>query len=80
VTITLTQVGAHQTEVTLGAVTLFFSYNTLVGALIPGRGAVVSDKFYSRTTSKHLTLWTQGRTVTTVPQGTLEALCTLRPE
>jgi hypothetical protein len=34
--------------------TLFYSYQTLVAAFVPGRGALCSKTKYSRTTSKHV--------------------------
>lgn len=73
----LQQLGSHKTIIYCGAGQLFFSYNTLVAAWVVGKGYLVTEKFYSRTTTKHVTQWLKGATATKVPQGALEALCTI---
>lgn len=51
----LKPVAQNQTEVEMGdGVTVFFSYATPVPAHMPGYGYVKTDKFWSRTTSKHI--------------------------
>ena len=77
--LSLKQVGANQTELSVGLCTLFFSYQTCVAACVAGKGFLVSEKYYSRTTSKHVAKWVAGRTATTVPQATIDKLCVLNP-
>jgi len=45
---------ANTTTVVIAGSTVLFSYKTPVAALIPGRGYVKTDEFYSRTTCKHI--------------------------
>jgi hypothetical protein len=50
--------GANMTEVLFSDRTsLFFSYETPVGAYIPNEGFYITDKKWSRTTSKHINKW-----------------------
>ena len=51
--IELRVLGPNQTEVCLGRNMLFFSYGTVVAALI-GQHWHVTDKKHSRTTKKHI--------------------------
>ena len=47
--------GSNRTTVTLANGTeVFFSYSTPVAAHIPGRGYVQTEKYWGRTTSKHI--------------------------
>lgn len=51
----LNPIAANQTEVELAdGTTVFFSYRTPVAAHIPGEGYAKTEKFWSRTTSKHI--------------------------
>jgi hypothetical protein len=43
-----------------GGVKLLYSYKTLVAAWVPGRGFLVTDRFYSVTTSKHISSFVGG--------------------
>lgn len=72
----LNVLAANQTEGTLNGNTIFFSYNTPVAAFVPGRGCLVTEQYYSRTTSKHVNAWARntGGTVTMVPQSEINAL------
>lgn len=45
---------AHAQEVTVGQLTLWFSYQTVVGFEHPSTGRVVSENLWSTTTGKHL--------------------------
>jgi hypothetical protein len=48
----------HTATITLeNGVTALQSYGTTVAALIPGRGWVRTDRYFSRTTSKHANEW-----------------------
>ena len=50
--------GANQTTLELAdGIVILFSYETPVAAFVPGRGYLVTDQYYSRTTSKHITQW-----------------------
>lgn len=40
---------------------ILFSYETPVAARVPGRGFVRTDKFYSKTTTKHINQWLKGK-------------------
>jgi hypothetical protein len=57
-----------------GGMTLFYSYDTIVAAHIPGRGVVKGDKFYSLTTSKQIIVWANGNPIEVLPQGEFEEL------
>ena len=53
----LTAIGSNQTEIEkANGVTVLYSYSTPVAAFVPGKGGLVTNKFYSRTTSKHIGL------------------------
>lgn len=39
---------------------ILFSYSTPVAAYIPGRGFVKTDKFWSKTTSRHINKYLSG--------------------
>jgi len=52
----LNSIAANQTEVERAdGSTVFYSYKTPVAVFVPGRGALVTSKKYSKTTSKHIT-------------------------
>ena len=70
----LTILGSNQTEVSLDNKRVLFSYNTPVAAWVSGIGYIRTDKKFSVTTSKHITLWLAGNTARTVPQSEIEAL------
>ncbi|NDC88166.1 MAG: hypothetical protein EB075_05065 [Bacteroidetes bacterium] len=54
----LTQITITSTQVSLADGTeVLFSYQTPVAALVPGRGWMRTDKFYSITTSRHINKW-----------------------
>lgn len=42
------------TEVTLGELTVWFSYRTPVGYMVPGEGRVVRENEWGPTTGRHL--------------------------
>jgi hypothetical protein len=71
VTVTSTQISlADGTEV-------LYSYSTPVAALVPGKGWIRTEEFYSATTSKHINRWLAencGGTVQSVPQWNLDQL------
>lgn len=50
--------GANQTEVNIGDITLYFSYETCVAFHLAGAGYFVSENVWSRTTAKHISQMT----------------------
>jgi hypothetical protein len=72
----LTPIAANQTEVSINDGTqIFFSYRTPVAAYLPERGYVRTERFWSKTTSRHINKWLQGvNNVSEVSQGVLDNL------
>jgi hypothetical protein len=72
------QVSTTSTQVSLADGTeVLFSYSTPVAALVPGRGWMRTEQFYSTTTSKHINAWLRkncGGEVQTVPQWEVDQL------
>lgn len=65
--VSIKRLGANSTVLRLSnGGEILFSYETPVAAFIPGRGYVKTDKYYSRTTSKHITEWVDGGKAATV--------------
>ena len=72
----LTPIAANQTEVSINDGTqIFFSYRTPVAAYLPRKGYVRTERFWSKTTSRHINKWLQGvNNVSEVSQGVLDNL------
>lgn len=82
----LNTIAANQTEIVRADRTVFYSYNTPVAALVPGRGVLVTSTKYSQTTSRHVKAWANAQAeaarnatgviiaVTAVPQSEIDAL------
>ena len=72
----LTPIAANQTEVSINAGTqIFFSYRTPVAAYLPSKGYVRTERFWSKTTSRHINKWLQGvNNVSEVSQTVLDNL------
>ena len=72
----LTPIAANQTEVSINDGTqIFFSYRTPVAAYLPERGYVRTERFWSKTTSRHINKWLQGvNNVSEVSQTVLDNL------
>lgn len=74
------QVTTTSTQVSLADGTeVLFSYSTPVAALVPGRGWMRTEEFYSTTTSKHINRWfaenkSNAAEVASVPQWDLDQL------
>lgn len=65
----------NQTEISTGTgLVIFISYETPVAALVPGRGFIRTDKKWSNTTTRHITLWLDGKEAQIVPQSELDDL------
>ena len=72
---TLTAIGSNQTEIERAdGVTVLYSYSTPVAAFVPGKGALCTNKRYSKTTSGHVTKAVErwGATRTNVDQGVID--------
>ena len=65
--------GANRTVVDVGNTQIFFSYETAVAGS-DGLGFFRTDTHYSRTTSKHITQYLDGRKARTVAQWQIDAL------
>ena len=72
----LTPIAANQNEVTINDGTqIFFSYRTPVAAYLPSKGYVRTERFWSKTTSRHINKWLQGvNNVSEVSQTVLDNL------
>ncbi len=72
----LTPIAANQTEVSINDGTqIFFSYRTPVAAYLPEKGYVRTERFWSKTTSRHINKWLQGvNNVSEVSQSVLDNL------
>ena len=46
--------GPNQTTIFLPGVTLFYSYETIIGYSTPETGRVLTENIYSQTTGKHI--------------------------
>ena len=70
-------VGSNMTEVRFNGNQVLFSYSTPVAAWDNERGEVVrTDKFWSRTTSRHINKWLDGVDAVEVPQIELDKMVT----
>ena len=72
----LTPIAANQNEVSINDGTqIFFSYRTPVAAYLPEKGYVRTERFWSKTTSRHINKWLQGvNNVSEVSQSVLDNL------
>ena len=76
----LEQVTTTSTQISLADGTeVLFSYSTPVAALVPGKGWIRTEQFYSTTTSKHINRWfaenkSTAAEVATVPQWEVDQL------
>jgi len=69
----LKQLGSNMTELDMGEVRVFFSYETPVAARTDTVALRTSTK-YSVTTTKHINKWLQGMTAVEVPQSVINDL------
>ena len=76
----LKQIGSNQTELNLGFVQVFFSYETPVAARLTDGSLVRTDERYSVTTTKHINKWLQGCDALTVSQYCINCLLTSTSE
>lgn len=71
----LNNIGTNKTELQIGDITILFSYNTPVAALVPDIGWIKTDKKYSKTTTKHINSWLGDKlNVNVVPQAYIDSL------
>ena len=67
--------GSNMTEVVLGGRSILVSYETPVALHIEGMGYIVTDKKWSRTTSRHISKFLNGdKPYKTEPQEYFDAL------
>ena len=72
----LKQIGSNMTELDLGLVQVFFSYETPVAARLTDGTLVRTAKRYSVTTTKHINKWLNGCEALTVSQDRISFLLT----
>jgi hypothetical protein len=72
----LYQKGSNMTELDLGFVQVFFSYETPVAARLTDGTLVRTEQWYSATTSKHINKWLNGCDALTVSQDRISFLLT----
>ena len=72
----LTPIAANQNEVSINDGTqIFFSYRTPVAAYLPDKGYVRTERFWSKTTSRHINKWLDNvNNVSEVSQSVLDNL------
>lgn len=71
----LNSIGSNQTEIEKpNGVMVLYSYTTPVAAFVPGKGGLVSNHYYSVTTSRHINkaLVRWGATRVEVDQGVID--------
>ena len=76
----LKNIGSNQTELDLGFVQVFFSYETPVAARLTDGTLVRTDERYSVTTTKHINKWLNGCDALTVSQYRIDCLLTSTSE
>ena len=72
----LKQIGSNMTELDLGLVQVFFSYETPVAARLTDGTLVRTAERYSVTTTKHINKWLNGCEALTVSQDRISFLLT----
>ena len=70
----LKQIGSNMTELDLGLVQVFFSYETPVAARTDTGALFRTSTKYSVTTTKHINKWLQGMPAVEVPQAVISNL------
>lgn len=70
----LKQLGSNMTELDMGEVQVFFSYETPVAVRTETGALLRTSTKYSVTTSKHINKWLQGRDAYLVPQSVIDDL------
>jgi len=70
----LKQLGSNMTELDMGEVQVFFSYETPVAARTDMGALVRTATKYSVTTTKHINKWLQGCDAVEVPQSVINEL------
>ena len=71
----LTPIRANMTEVDTGKVQILFSYKTPVAFHYSGDDTIyVTEKFWSRTTSRHIKQWAAGNPVVKISQEKIEEI------
>jgi hypothetical protein len=60
--------GPNMTEIEHGDLSILYSYETPVAVFVEGAGYLKTDKFWSNTTSRHISKWAGARVTKSVPQ------------
>ena len=76
----LKQIGSNMTELDMGFVQVFFSYETPVAARLTDGSLVRTDERYGVTTTKHINKWLNGCDALTVSQYRIDCLLTSTSE
>ena len=71
---TLNPIGANQNEVQIGRYRILFSYLTPVCVITTDHHYYKTNQFFSRTTSKHINSFLDGRTAEEKPQSWFDDL------
>jgi hypothetical protein len=74
------QIASNMTELDLGFVQVFFSYETPVAARLTDGSLVRTAERYSVTTTKHINKWLDGCEALTVSQDRIDCLLTSTSE
>lgn len=70
----LNPIGSNMTELTIGGVTMLFSYKTPVACHTEGKGYFKTSKKWSVTTSRHINKWLNGAEATEKPQSDFDSI------
>lgn len=70
----LKQLGSNMTELDMGGVQVFFSYETPVAARTNTGALLRTSTRYSVTTTKHINKWLAGMPAVEVPQADIDTL------
>tara|TARA_R110000796_G_scaffold77619_1_gene173508 strand:- start:395 stop:625 length:231 start_codon:yes stop_codon:yes gene_type:complete len=70
----LKQIGSNMTQLELGYVQVFFSYETPVAARTDTGALLRTSTKYSVTTTKHINKWLEGMPAVEVPQSVINDL------
>jgi len=70
----LTPIATNMTEVETSEARILFSYRTPVAAYVFGKGYVRTEKWFSKTTSRHINKWIGSVTTEEVSQTYLDKL------
>jgi hypothetical protein len=76
--VSITPIGSNQTELRTANATVLFSYQTPVAACVGGT-FYRTEQHYSKTTSRHINAWLDGRKAETKPESFFQNLVDGQP-